>query len=484
MLRLYHIASPAYNELSPLGDNCCRRRTGVFMDRVMTNFGETHFGTANLGDHRLTKRLVRVADRLAQRPKGSLPDKMADPAQLRGLYRLMNHERVTHEAALQPHYKQTRRAIAAHTGVVLLVHDTTEANLTGSRGYLCHNSLAVTAEGKPLGLANQILHVRPRRNPAETRAQRRVRPDRESRLWVRGRQAIGPLPGSAFVVDIGDRGNDTFEYLDFEDANHYHCVVRSHSNRVCHLGHGLDGTKVKLHDHLRTLPAQATRPLEVLPQPAQKGKPAKPGRQTTVAVAWEAVTVPAPEPGQARGEHRQGPLRLWALRVWEPAPPEKAEPVEWLLLSNVAVKTRSHAWERVDWYQLRWPTAEEFHKAQKTGCDIEGPQFTTGAAMKPMIGVLSVVAWLLMHLRWACRDEEQAARPATEFVPEQWVIELSRWRHGQARPDWTVREFFLALARLGGHQNRKCDGLPGWQTLWKGWMKLQNHIGFTTFHNR
>ena len=29
------------------------------------------------------------------------------------------------------------------------------------------------------------------------------------------------------------------------------------------------------------------------------------------------------------------------------------------------------------------------------------------------------------------------------------------------------------LARLGGHQNRKCDGHPGWLVLWRGWMKLQ-----------
>ena len=31
----------------------------------------------------------------------------------------------------------------------------------------------------------------------------------------------------------------------------------------------------------------------------------------------------------------------------------------------------------------------------------------------------------------------------------------------------------LRDARLGGHQNRKCDGHPGWLVLWRGWMKLQ-----------
>ena len=34
----------------------------------------------------------------------------------------------------------------------------------------------------------------------------------------------------------------------------------------------------------------------------------------------------------------------------------------------------------------------------------------------------------------------------------------------------------MALARLGGHQNRKGDRRPGWIVLWKGWMALQHMV--------
>jgi len=37
----------------------------------------------------------------------------------------------------------------------------------------------------------------------------------------------------------------------------------------------------------------------------------------------------------------------------------------------------------------------------------------------------------------------------------------------------TIRNFYMHVARLGGHQNRKVDGLPGWITLWRGWQRLQ-----------
>ncbi len=32
----------------------------------------------------------------------------------------------------------------------------------------------------------------------------------------------------------------------------------------------------------------------------------------------------------------------------------------------------------------------------------------------------------------------------------------------------TVRDFLRAVAGLGGFLGRKCDGEPGWLTLWRG----------------
>ena len=50
---------------------------------------------------------------------------------------------------------------------------------------------------------------------------------------------------------------------------------------------------------------------------------------------------------------------------------------------------------------------------------------------------------------------------------------LSIKRYRRIREDMTIYDFFYALARLGGHQNRKSDRHPGWLVLWRGWTKLQ-----------
>ncbi len=66
------------------------------------SFGEENFGTAQLGDRRRTRRLVETADRMVRHPGGTLPDKLPWPAALKGLYRLVDPQAVTHAAALNP----------------------------------------------------------------------------------------------------------------------------------------------------------------------------------------------------------------------------------------------------------------------------------------------------------------------------------------------------------------------------------------------
>ena len=53
---------------------------------------------------------------------------------------------------------------------------------------------------------------------------------------------------------------------------------------------------------------------------------------------------------------------------------------------------------------------------------------------------------------------------------------LALWRYKQPRPEMTVYEFCMAIGKLGGHLNRKRDGLPGWITRWRGWMKLNDRV--------
>jgi hypothetical protein len=442
-------------------------------------FGSLHFGDAALGDARRTARLVRSADLIVKNPGGTLPNKIPNPYDLDAFYGLMNRPETTHRTVLEPHRQLTLQRMRAADEPVLVIHDGTELDYTGltsltglgqigngnCRGYICHNSLAVRPRDRTaIGLVNQILARRDAVPKEESRQAKRARQTRESRLWVQGGAAVGSPPPGALWVDVCDRGADTFEFLDHEHRTGRSYIVRSNHDRLCEWLADGDPVRRDLHAAARGLEPLGGKTLDVA---AQDGQPARRARLTIAAAPIRLFP-----PRNPRGEHGTEPLSTNVVIVREPEAPAGAEPIEWILLVNLPSGDLAEASRTIDWYGCR-PVVEEFHKGMKTGCGIEALQFTTEAALQPAIAVLSVVAVFLLSLRDAGRDPETGACPATDFLPPVYVEVLSGWRHGTPREDWTVGDFYMALGRLGGHQNRRSDGPPGWLVLWRGWTRLQ-----------
>lgn len=441
-------------------------------------FGAEHFGGCRLSDQRLTDRAVITANALLRHPNGSLPAKLPK-AQLLGYYGFANNPKVNHDNLQAAHVQRTRQAMAECPGVVLVIHDPTEADFSGldvaglgqigngsRRGFLVHNLLAVDyARHEVLGLAGQIIHRRRKVPKNETLTQSRQHPERESRLWPKGAERIGRPPPGVIWVNLMDRGGDSFESLERQHSLGQGYVVRSRHNRNV-IVQDAAGRQIhrKLHTWARKLPALATRQVEVS---ANANQPAGTAR---VMVAAGAVQIPPPH--VKYGEHGRQPLSVWVVHVQEIDAPAGVEALEWFLLSNVPTAGPEAALERVDWYACR-PMVEEFHKAQKTGCDMEQVQFTTPQALKVHIGMISVVAVQLLRLRDLSRSPEAQQRPASQVVQEDYVEALSLWRYRQVRPELSVKDFLYALARLGGHLGRPSDRPPGWLVLWRGWMQLQ-----------
>jgi len=458
------------------------------MDKTLS-FGNQNFRGIDLGDSRRTDRLVKAADDMCRHPGGTLPDKFPKPADLRAFYRLMDCDRVTHEVLMQGHTEETRRRIAAlGLGLVLVLHDATELDYTTRkslerqlgqigqgthRGYICHNSLAVRLVlnetndklvPETVGLLSQILHHRPRVAKGETQKEARERVSRESRLWLRGVKACGPAPQGIQCVDVSDTLSDTFEYMAYEVTNQRQFLLRARENRK--LEEPLSGVEY-LFEAIRALTSVGERKIKIQASPGRKA------RETKVQVAFTPVQLALP--GKKAGEYDNEPLDLWAIRVWEPNTPKNEEPLEWILLTNCPVANLEDAFERTDWYEFRW-IIEEYHKGMKTGCGIETLQFEMIQRLEPAIAVISAVATTLLRLRDAARAPDADSRPATDVVDRIYVEALASCYPGRLKGNPSVRKFYMHVARLGGHQNRKGDGFPGWLTLWRGWTKLESVV--------
>ena len=446
--------------------------------------GQSLFGNAQLGDQRRTARLVKTFDLMQQHPGGTLPDKLASPADLRALYRLCDADDVTHKMILEAARQHVLSQIEAHDGSILMLHDATELDYdsltsladdlgqigTGSRqGYICQNVLAVAAKTrKVIGLADQVLHHRDIAPDDETLKELRERETRESLLWLKGTKH---LPADNRLIDVCDQGADTFEFLEHEIKSGRRFVIRACKTRKVYAGHTAKGKQLYLKDYAESLPELGRFTMAVQAQRDRKAR-----KKAKFTVRGGAVLVCRPH--AKHGNHGDDPLPMYVVLVTEVKPPAGQKTVEWMLLTNEKIETFEDAMRAINWYKLRW-IIEEYHKAKKTGCRIEEMQFNTTARLEPAIALLSIVAVTLLNLRDASRREDAKTRKAKSLLAPEYVDVMSLWRY-RKKKDLTVHEFYYALARLGGHQNRKSDHRPGWLVLWRGWTKLQSMLnGYT-----
>ena len=135
---------------------------------------------AGLPDRRLTKRLGKLVEQLRQFPERSLPQVFGGWKETKAAYRFLDNERVSHAALVMGQRDETRqRIIDRDESTVLMVQDTSGFDFKHHpatdemgplenehmHGFLTHSTLAVSADGIPLGVWEQQVWVR---DPEET----------------------------------------------------------------------------------------------------------------------------------------------------------------------------------------------------------------------------------------------------------------------------------------------------------------------------
>jgi len=447
-------------------------------------WAEEQFGQCDLGDKRRTRRLVRLANEVLCHPSGSLPEETANWADLKAAYRLLSCEDVTFEAIAGPHWEQTRRR---PPGIYLVLSDTTELDFGvqrkiagmgqtgngGGWGFLLHSALVVAAEGEEIaGLAGQKIRYRKRKPKKENTAQRLKR-DRESKLWGQVIDQVGPPPEGVRWVHVMDRGADNFEVYCHCVEQHSEWVVRVTQRERIILA--CEGEKLPLEAHLKTLPSAGTYELHLRARGQTREHGPQAARTAKVEVRFGRLHMPVPMHRSPYVKRLSPtPIAMWVVDAREVDAPKDVEPIEWILLTSLPVESFKAAWLVLGYYEKRW-LIEEWHKALKTGCRVEDRQLKTKERLERITGLLSVVSVRLLQLKSAARTTP--TRPATEVVPQRWIAMLQAARKKICRKTnqstaMTIYEFYRELAKLGGFLGRKCDGEPGWITIWRGWQKL------------
>lgn len=153
--------------------------------------------------------------------------------------------------------------------------------------------------------------------------------------------------------------------------------------------------------------------------------------------------------------------------------PEGEEPIDWMIVTTVAVQTLAEALEIIEAYAQRWKV-ERYHYVLKSGCRIEDLQLESADRIERALAIYNVVAWRLLHMTYVARLQPDL--PCTSVLEDDEWQALFIIGAARALPDKppSVHEAVRMIAKLGGFQGRKGDGEPGVQALWTGLRRLMD----------
>jgi Transposase DNA-binding/Transposase Tn5 dimerisation domain len=429
-----------------------------------TVWAERVAADADLPDERLQSRLTTIIVDTLEHPSASIPQATGDEGQAKATYRFYANPRVAPEAVHRAFAIETARRCLDHDAV-LVVQDTTTLNFTGlhtipelgpidsgglARGVHLHTGLALTMSGEIIGILDQQYWARPQ--PGQPGPE-----EKESDKWINGIDASRailyetagdrPVPR---LIHVMDREGDTYEVMmtvfDTDDS----AIIRCAQNRR------VDDPLAKAHEAVRNQPVLCRKWVEV------SRKSGVPTRYAQVEVRSMRVTL---VPDREKYPHAW-PMTWNLVEVWERTPPAGTEPVHWRLWTLEPAETAEEALEVVRKYTCRWPI-EEVHLVLKSGCKVEALRLATWDGLEKAVTVKAAVAARIVSLRDLARETPEA--PARQVLNDDEIeVLVLRFGKGMKPSELTIGQAVLWIGRLGGHLNRKNDGMPGVRTLWRG----------------
>lgn len=459
----------------------------------IAHWAQQEMATAELQDKRLNERLTKLLSDLGDRPAASIPAACGGHKEMTAAYRFFDNPKVTPADVLDPHRAATRVRMAAQP-VVLLVQDTTEANLTrprqqvegagpldggARRGVLMHALEAFTPDGTPLGAVSVEFWTREdqaqKRSTQEKNHQRENLPieQKESFRWLAGlrkaREVAQELSQTQCVC-LADSDADIYDlFVEPRGPQPVDWLIRAFRNR--RVEPQAEATETRLRAQLLAEPVRFTQRITVrerVPKTScetRNRRVARRRRTARVQVRAARVTLCSPK-------RSLPPVSVNVVLVSEPHPPAGEVAVEWILVTTLPIQTLEQVRQILRYYCVRW-MIEVLFRTWKSGCRVEQRRFEHLDRLLPCLALYWIVAWrVLMVCRLGRSRPEINCKAILE--PAEWQ---SVWAMTQPKPipkkPPTLGVMMRLIAQLGGYVNRpnRTDP-PGPQTLWLGLQRM------------
>jgi len=465
-----------------------------------TGWAAEELAEVDLGDKRLNSRLMKICDSFSESPESPINQACADWAETKAAYRFFQNENVDVDEILAAHSRKTAMR-ARKYGTVLAIQDTSYFVYTShtktaglgkmsikkgknikkiySNGLVVHTCLTVTTEGLPLGLLDQKIFARKlRQDKARTSKGRKPHDllpieEKESYRWLEALMNTKEALGDTEVVTVCDREADLYDFFSLSNQIGAPVLVRASSNRtVNRKSRYAEKGVLKLWGYMDQQPESGSFTIEIPSRKKTKHCKAREARTATVTVRFAPFRLNPPRNNTRHNREELSDIAMYAVYVREPNPPEREEPVEWMLLTSLPVRSFDEAYEKVLWYCLRW-RIEMYYKVLKSGFRVEACRLGHAKRLTRYLTLMSIVAWRLFMITLMARTDP--AIPCTKLLADhEWRVLFLKVNKNKKFPKKTppIGEVVIWVARLGGFLEG--DGPPGTITLWRGWKRLSD----------
>lgn len=438
------------------------------------------YDKVELGDKRLSARLVKMLKQLSSDPTASILAACKDIYQAKAVYRFTDNDNVTADAITKITHDVTINNIkAANPSIVLIPQDTTEINYCNleateglgtiarrraSKGILAHSAIATDEMGNIFGLVAQKLWVRPPEEHSKAKQRNKLAiEDKESNKWLETiENASKSFPSGITAVHICDREGDIFELFCKAEAEKTNYLCRRWQNRKT-----ADDVHGVLDSFIDALPVAGEITVHIPRCSHSKRK----ARDAELKIKYGRCQITKPSQ-LIDTKGLPSAISVYVVSAVEANSPEGQEGVSWQLITNVPTNSFGEAVTRILWYTQRWKI-ETFHRTLKSGCKVEELRSDTAEKLQKLISIYSIIALEIMHLRYLGRMRPDDSCEIS-FEEDEWKVLYRVANRTRDLPDEvpTMQEAVMYIAKLGGFPGRKSDGQPGVTVIWRGLSKL------------
>jgi Transposase DDE domain/Transposase DNA-binding len=461
---------------------------------LFTDFWVNEFRDLELSDARLNKRVISLLCSMSNNPGSAINNICRSKKEEKSADRLIDNNSFSPAEVLNLHYERTIQRCGEFE-TVFLVQDTTGFNFNHksiegmgriggshgknchnkieSRGLYCHNLLAFSEAGEPLGILDQNIWARDKRLSPELRKNRPYE-KKESYKWAKSldKEELKHKLKTQFIV-VSDRESDIGPYMGITLKKGFDFVIRVDNNRQDKLS---KRTFKDLSDSIEQKSIISVNIHSRTIENTDKRKPKKirynnADQATDFEVKFASVGVNLESPG------KNAPLtHLNLVAIKEQNPKKGTKPIEWLIATTLPVNTAQEAQKVVEIYRSRWKI-EVYHKAQKSSCKIENSRLRNKDRLLRFILLQSLIAFGICRIKYLL--DSRPEEPAENFFDKEtikivWDLSEQRTKNKTVQ----VKDFIFMLANLEGYKSYNIKTPPGIILLAKA-MRTLNTILFT-----